>query len=702
MKRFICIFILLPLLLTIPVSAYSYAPYSSYEYNQFGEAVEAPVGYSVSNVIDSSSLKLQKPMDSITDTVVRDNKIYALDSGNGRIICLDESYSLIKIYENITVNKDIAEKYKLNSSEETVSFVGAEGFDVGNDGKIYIADTKSNRILIINEDCQLLSVIYRPDEALNDTDAAFAPCEIEVDGDGWIYVASNSITLGVMVFNNNGEFQQFFGANKVLSTTEAIVQFFRDTFMSITQLEFVGQNTPVTIYGMDFNNDGFLYTVSPYSDTEAKVATSGLVKKYNFQGDDILDSSLVFGDIEVGEKKTWFHDIDIDDNGFMNIMDTTRGRIFQYSDDGTLLTVFGTLGDQIGCFSIPSSVENIGDKIIVSDKGKSCLFVFEPTEYGKTIHEAMLLMQNNDLDGSEKIWNELLRQNSNSTLCYKGLGRIYNTKGDYTTAMKYYKLAYAQDEYALALKSQRQIFVEENIVWMVFVTVAIIVIALIGLKALKKYLAVPSGPYSRLEQKNTIQFYALLHPIDAFTQFKYRKLGSYLISTIIVVLWFFARVFEYNCTGFAFNINRESDFNLFTTILVTFGLFIVFVITNWALCTLIDGKGTVRDITATTAYSLIPFIVTRYLIVIMTNVFIPAESVFIQIVSVVGILWTALVLFLGLMSIHEFSVGKTIVSILLTLFGMAVVVFLVVLIYSLMQQMFNFFISVYKEIIFRT
>ena len=65
MKRFICIFILLPLLLTIPVSAYSYAPYSSYEYNQFGEAVEAPVGYSVSNVIDSSSLKLQKPMDSI-------------------------------------------------------------------------------------------------------------------------------------------------------------------------------------------------------------------------------------------------------------------------------------------------------------------------------------------------------------------------------------------------------------------------------------------------------------------------------------------------------------------------------------------------------------------------------------------------------------------------------------------------------------
>ena len=116
---------------------------------------------------------------------------------------------------------------------------------------------------------------------------------------------------------------------------------------------------------------------------------------------------------------------------------------------------------------------------------------------------------------------------------------------------------------------------------------------------------------------------------------------------------------------------------------------------------MIDGKGTLRDITSTTAYSLIPYIVTRIIMVIMTNILVPAESVFIQIVSVIGILWTASILILGMLSIHEFSVSKTIFSLVLTVLGIALIIFLAVLIFSLMQQMSNFVISVYKEIIFR-
>lgn len=676
--------------------------YSTYEYNEFGEAIETPVGYVLSRIIDSESLGLSSSMNGVQSIVKKDGNIYLLDSGNSRILVLDESFQLVKKYENFTVSQTVREQYEVLDVDEKIEISGAKDIAVCDDGTIYIADTLGNRILVVNTVGEIVSVILRPDENLNDTEAAFSPVAVEIDKDGWVYVASDSISQGLMVFDKNGEFKRFFAANRVLTTTEALVQWFRDTFMTLTQLEFVEQNAPVTIYNMDFDENGFLYTVSPYSDDKSTVAVSGLVKKYNYQSEDVLDSNLIFGDIEEGKKKTYFKDVDIDDFGFMYLLDVTRGRIFQYTDDGMLLSVFGAIGDQEGTFSNPTAIETVGEKVLVADGQQSCLFVFEPTEYGKTVREAVLLMKNNDLEGSENVWNELLRQNSNSTLCYKGLGRIYDYKGDFVTAMKYYKMANAQEEYALSFKKQRQIFIEENIAWLVL-ALLVLIVAFVCLGRYIKWCLIPGeGSYSKLEQKYTMEFYALLHPIDAFSQFKTRDIGSYLISIIIVGVWFFSRVLEYNCTGFAFSINRTSDFNLFATMLVTFGLFLLFVVANWAICTLIEGKGTIKDIVSVTAYSLIPYIVTRVLMVGMTNVFVPEESVFITIVSGVGVLWSMLVLVLGMMSIHEFSVGKTILSLVITLFGIIVIVFLVVLIYSLMQQMANFILSVYKEIIFRT
>lgn len=702
MKRFTVILLVLSLFMALfSVTANAYSPYHSYEYNEFDEAIEAPVGYTVSKVINSASLGLDVQIDTPQDIVVKDNVIYLLDSANSRIILLDENYKLIDIFQNFTISDALAKEKGVAVVDGYVSFAGAEGIAIGNDGGIYIADTLNNRVLCADKNLEIKNVILRPDDSLNDTDASFSPKSVEIDDKNWIYVASKTISLGVMVFNEKGEFQQFFGANTILSATEAIVEFFRELFLSVTQLELVEQKTPVTISKMDFDKDGFLYTVSPYDDWRVKATVSGLIKKLNFDGKDILDTEIVFGDVELGEEKTWFCDVEVDSEGFVNMMDNARGRIFQYTDDGTLLSVFGTLGDQVGCFSYATAVESINGAVLAVDNIKNCIFVFTPTEYGKSVRNAVKLLNDNDLEGSKAVWQELLKQNSNSQLCYKGLGRIADYSGDYKTAMKYYKLAYAQEDYALAFKQQRQLFIEKNINWLVLVFVIIIAGVAVLAGYLKRFSAAADGAYSKMEQKYTIEFYALLHPLDAFSQFKRRNVASIRVSAVIIAVWFFAKIFEYNCTGFAFDINRETDFSLFTTLLVTVGLFVIFVASNWALCTLIEGKGTLKDIVATTAYSLIPFITSQIIAVVLTNVLVPSESVFIEIVIVAGILWSAFVLILGMISIHEFSVSKTVVSLLFTLLGMVIVLFLGVLIFSLMRQIVNFVISVYKEVIFR-
>ena len=698
----ILILLLLPFGMSINAET-TFVPYDTYEYNSFNEAIDTPVGYYPSQILDSPRLNLEKSFNNITDIVFKNEIIYVLDSENSRIVLLDANYKVTGVYSEFRVGNKNRDKLVSILGGEATTFAGANGMTVSANGTFYIADTMNNRILCISKDGFIENIILRPDEALNNTNAAFSPSKIEIDDKNRIYVTSKDIALGIMIFDSEGKFIQFFGANEVLSNTQALVKTFRKFFMSVTQLELVEQSTPVTIRNMDFTDDGFLYTVSPYRDETVKSAVPGLLRKLNYKGNDILDDSLVFGDLEEDDvNKTWFQDVDIDNKGFINLLDENRGRIFQYTDSGMLLAVFGSKGDRVGCFTNPTAIESVNDDILVADKDKNCIFVYSPTEYAKTIRNAVLKMDSNDLAGSVNEWKTLSEMNSNSYFAYEGLGRVYDYQGDYKTAMKYFKLAYDQTDYALSFQQHRQQILENNVLLILISVIAVLTLIVIAVKKVKKLTVPETGSaYSRLEQKNTLPFYILVHPVDGCAQFKRRNITSMTFSAGIIISWIIIRILSYNFTGFAFSVNRNIDFNMLVELFLTVGVFTAFVISNWFISILLEGKGTARDIIATTAYSLIPYLVTQGIKIILTNVLVPSESVFIQIITTIGIVWTVAVLFTGLMTIHEFSVGKTIGSILLTLVGIVIIVFLIILLYSLVQQLGNFISSVYHEIIFR-
>ena len=67
------------------------------------------------------------------------------------------------------------------------------------------------------------------------------------------------------------------------------------------------------------------------------------------------------------------------------------------------------------------------------------------------------------------------------------------------------------------------------------------------------------------------------------------------------------------------------------------------------------------------------------------------------IISVIGLLWSAVLLLGGLYAIHQYSFGKTLFSVLLTLIGMLIIVLVLVVFYTLIQQAFGFIHSLYQE-----
>ena len=72
---------------------------------------------------------------------------------------------------------------------------------------------------------------------------------------------------------------------------------------------------------------------------------------------------------------------------------------------------------------------------------------------------------------------------------------------------------------------------------------------------------------------------------------------------------------------------------------------------------------------------------------------------FLSIFTAIAVVWGVMVLVLGFSKIHETGIFGTVWLILLTLFGVAIIVFLVMVFFSLWQQFADFCTDVFREII---
>jgi len=66
-----------------------------------------------------------------------------------------------------------------------------------------------------------------------------------------------------------------------------------------------------------------------------------------------------------------------------------------------------------------------------------------------------------------------------------------------------------------------------------------------------------------------------------------------------------------------------------------------------------------------------------------------------------GLIWSALLLVIGMVQVHDFGLGKTLLFLVMTVVGMAVVIFLLLLFLTLVSDGIGYIISMYKEINFR-
>lgn len=194
----------------------------------------------------------------------------------------------------------------------------------------------------------------------------------------------------------------------------------------------------------------------------------------------------------------------------------------------------------------------------------------------------------------------------------------------------------------------------------------------------------------------------LFHPFDGFYEAKMRGKGSMRLAVILMALYAVLQCFSYQYTGFVMNINPVFEMNSVVIIISALSVPLLFVVANWTVTTLFEGKGKLGEIFMVTSYSLVPLMIGDILVTVVSNFVISEEVVLLQSVQAIMLVWFAFLMIAGLCTIHEYGLFRNLATLVVTLIAAAILIFLFVLFLSLMEQMISFFITISQEWVRRT
>lgn len=469
------------LLLLSSTVVFAAPPYNSYTYNYWGEPVPAPQAYLPSKIIDGKTLGVghfNNPSDFFVDD---NNNVYILDSGNNRIVITDENWNV----------KKVISEFRHDGKEDT--FANPQGIFVTKDGHIYVADTDNGRLVELDSNGQFVREIGPPQSDIIPADLIYRPTKLVLDSALRIYVLAQNMNQGILELDKDGIFRGFVGASRVSVNP---IDYFWKLISTREQRARMELFIPTEYNNIYIDQDGFIYvTTSALSEWDIIGAVNSRsqddrvapVRRLNLTGTDVL-RRLGFhppvGDVAIPQLGTirgpsMLVDVNVDDSGMYSVLDRKRGRIFTYDNDGNLLFIFGSLGNQDGTFKSPVALENLNGEILVLDSKLNNINVFTITEYGALVRDAVHLHYIGKYNESAEKWKQVLKYNSNSDLAYIGLGKALLRQDRFEEAMKNFKLGNKRDYYSKAFQYYRKEVVGEKfgtIMTCIFLLIAAIVV----------------------------------------------------------------------------------------------------------------------------------------------------------------------------------------------------------------------------------
>ena len=721
MKKLRNVFLMgLMLLMLLPQVVGAAAPYKTYTYSPAGELLNSPDAYVPSMNVDSAYIGIKDdevPFDGARDLFVGpDGRVYIADTANNRILVLSKYYRLEKIIDSFDNNWMVPDRL----SNPNGVFV--------NEDYIYICDTNNSRIVRFktDENYTFDRVIEQPESNLFEEGSIYKPIACAVDQYGRIFVVSSTTYQGVIVINDDAEFFGFIGAQ---SETLSPLQILWRRFQTEEQKELQEEVLAKELNNITIDADNFIYvTTSAIDEGElqaqltSKDPKTSPIKKLNASGTDVLKRNGDFApsgevrlnaaptakiqgasklvDVAIGPVKTW------------SIIDEKRSKIYTYDENGNLLFAFGDMPiedaegnkiTQMGSVAQIGSIAYQGSNILVMDTSNDCIVVYRRTEYGDLLINALQNDADRKFDMAEHDWTEILKRNINYSIAYLQLGKAAARAGEYDEAMDLFKKIKNTEDYSAAFKEVRSAWASTNF-WIIPVLIVVIVILVawfFGYAAKVNHRATLKIGRKSIKEEVLYAFHIIFHPFDGFWDLKHEKRGSMKSALAILLITIVAFFYKSIGTGYIHNPDDSQMLTVVGNITAVVVPLLLWVIANWCITTLFEGEGSMKDIFIATCYSLTPLPILMIPTTIASNFLLVGEAGILTLLYGVAFVWLGLLLILGMMITHDYSVGKNILACIATIVGMVFLMFIAVLFSTLLTQIVSFISDIVTEISFR-
>ncbi len=689
---------------TMTVSA-AEAPYETYVFAYDSSVQITPNAYLPAEKIAAfGETLLKNPSDMVVDE--ERGLIAIADTGNNRIVLLNRNFEVTGTIGPFTLP---------NGTEDT--FDSPSGVFITEEDWLVVADTNHGRLVVFDKDNRYLRTIDGPPAQVLPENFKYNPISVAVNAAGQFYVVSKNSNMGVMALDGDGGFQGFIGAQRVASNA---AQLLWRAFMTEEQLARSVQFVPVEYSSLTIDHKGFVYVTCSSIDrfelyntihSRSMDSTYAPVKKINPAGTDVLRRNGFFppagdinfspydGDEAVGPSQ--ISKVILLDNGMYMLLDSYGNKLFTYDSSGNLLFAFGGKGEALGLFSRLSAAAAWGDELLALDAETGAITVFRKTAYGALLDEVIGYQENREYDKAQGLWNELLGENNNFDLAYLGVGKALMEKGDLTGAMKYFELINNKLYYSKAYGLYRQEILQRWGLWILLGVLILILLAVWVFRKIavhnQKTLASSAG--GGLRDALLLGFYVIFHPFNGYWALKGEKRGGVSSATILLALACLTQAIAAAASGF---LSGDEEASVGSGVLNLLAPLLLWCIANTCFTSLMDGKGSFRDVYVAVGTSTLPVTLLVLPCTVVSHFLILEELPILAMVTNVAYIWMAALIFFSMITVHDYTLGKNVLVSILTVLGMAFILFLLFIFVSLIGRMISLVSAVGTELSLRT
>jgi hypothetical protein len=203
------------------------------------------------------------------------------------------------------------------------------------------------------------------------------------------------------------------------------------------------------------------------------------------------------------------------------------------------------------------------------------------------------------------------------------------------------------------------------------------------------------------KEKLLYPFYVISHPFDGFYEVRHRGKGSVPVALLLILLFGLSFSINRRYAGFVVNFVNPRSVNAIMEVVALFVGVLLFATANWSITCLMEGEGRFKDILTVIGYSMLPMVLTYIPATILSWFVASDEEGIYFLLTGISIMLFLVLLLIGIMIIHNFSFGKTIVTLIFTFVSLLLIIFIILLLVSLVQQVFLFIQGAYDELIMR-